>query len=243
MVKQTHVSSTRVYRRIARKKGRRLVVLAAWQGIKVNERAGATYYFSPLGFYPPSRALVIPPCPPPNLRLVLVRPGPTGHTLSVSFSPKSDRRRPPEEGGRRKWRRSREEDGGSTKCKEREEDTPSAKKRGRRGVEEGSAKVLKRREKWQTLSCHEALDVFILPQAVLQERSLRCSPRPSARARARAGGFTKSFKFIYVTPCLEGRRLRSDGRFAADPSPRNSRNRIPVARFSRKFRRKLDYRP
>ncbi|KAG7187656.1 hypothetical protein KM043_016713 [Ampulex compressa] len=35
-----------------KKKGRRSVVLVAWQGIKVNERTGATYYFSPLGSCP-----------------------------------------------------------------------------------------------------------------------------------------------------------------------------------------------
>ena len=50
---------TGVYRR---KKGRRSVVLVAWQGIKVNERAGATYYFSRLGSCPlPVFCPVIPP--------------------------------------------------------------------------------------------------------------------------------------------------------------------------------------
>lgn len=41
------------------------MVLAAWRGIKVNERTGATYYFSLLGFYFPltraSTILLFPP--------------------------------------------------------------------------------------------------------------------------------------------------------------------------------------
>jgi len=92
-------------------------------------------------------------------------------------------------GGRTKKERRRR-----AKCNECEEDTALD------GRDRGKRKVLRGRGKWQTLSCHEALDVFILPQAVLEERSLRCAvhlDRPSVRARARArGGFTRSFKFV-----------------------------------------------
>lgn len=63
--------------------------------------------------------------------------------------------------------------------------------------------VPRRREKWQTLSCHEALDVFILPQAVLRERRIRCS--------LVGRGFTKSFKFVrtvYELDVVKGCRPR-----------------------------------
>lgn len=97
----------------------------------------------------------------------------------------------------------------------------------------GSVKVLKRREKWQTLSCHEALDVFILPQAVLEERSLpvRCSPRRRARARANRD-FAKSFKFIRNAGPKDARPLSIGGRLPA-ASPRNSRNRTLSAMLAR----------
>lgn len=115
--------------------------------------------------------------------------------------------------------------------------------RGRRRAREagGNAKVLKRREKWQTLSCHEALDVFILPQAVLEERSLpvRCSPRPRAHTRARAaadGGFAKSFKFVRNAgpSCSKdaGFDWRQARRLPA-ASSRNSRNRTLSAMLAR----------
>lgn len=66
---------TGVYRR---KKGRRSVVLVAWQGIKVNERAGATYYFSRLGSCPlPVFCSVIPP----------LHSAPRGAAFSSFFSP------------------------------------------------------------------------------------------------------------------------------------------------------------
>lgn len=78
-----------------RKKGRRLVVLAAWRGIKVNERTGATYYFSPLGFYFPLTCALTIFLFPPNCESSL-RPYSSSRLdtiLSVSLSPKSDRQR------------------------------------------------------------------------------------------------------------------------------------------------------
>ena len=109
--------------------------------------------------------------------------------------------------------------------------------------EGGSAKVLKRREKWQTLSCHEALDVFILPQAVLEERSLpvRCSPRLRAHARtARTGGFAKSFKFVRNAGPLCSKDAGFDWRQARRlpaASLRNSRNRTLSAMLARSLAR------
>lgn len=88
---------------------------------------------------------------------------------------------------------------GEKKEKKAEQERERSKPRGRGSVHW-------RREKWQTLSCHEALDVFILPQAVLRERRIRCS--------LVGRGFTKSFKFVrtvYELDVVKGCRLRSTG--------------------------------
>lgn len=85
-----------------------------------------------------------------------------------------------------------------------------------------------------------------------EKSAVRCSPRPSAGARARRSGVSRNPLNSYVT---RTRRASKDADFdrrwagcrlaatATDPTPRNSRNRIPVARpvakFSRQFRRKL----
>lgn len=116
---------------------------------------------------------------------------------------------------------------------EEEQSAGSARKISCAREARGSVKVLKRREKWQTLSCHEALDVFILPQAVLEERSLpvRCSPR---RARAQRTGISRNPLNSYVTRARRARRTPASigGRLPA-ASPRNSRNRTLSAMLAR----------
>lgn len=71
-----------------RKKGRRLVVLAAWRGIKVNERRGATYYFSLLGFYFPLTRALTAFLFPPELRIF----APSLFTLSTGHGCRSPSR-------------------------------------------------------------------------------------------------------------------------------------------------------
>lgn len=166
-----------------RTKGRRLVILAAWRGIKVNERTGTTYYFSLLGFYSfLTHTLVISLDTEVLLHLCSSF---RLDTLLIFFSPKSNCQRYEEEKNTTRDKKERER-----KRRGRTERIEAKVQRVRGGYEHErgeSVKVLKGREKWQTLSCHEALDVFILPQAVLEERR---SARSSLfeRVRARRGG-------------------------------------------------------
>lgn len=91
--------------------------------------------------------------------------------LPVLLSPKSDRQRPREGEGTKRAevvfaRRRTERASSVTSARKTRHPGKSGRKRKGSLSREG--------EKWQTLSCHEALDVFILPQAVLEERrSLR----------------------------------------------------------------------
>lgn len=87
------------------------MVLVAWQGIKVNERAGATYYFNPLGFYLPlarslarARALAhsLPPSDTPNFASSLFVQ-PAGHVAGPLLA----KIRTPAARGREKKRRER----------------------------------------------------------------------------------------------------------------------------------------
>jgi len=201
------------------------VVLAAWRGIKVNERASATYYFSPLAFcrIPLARTPAIPSVSlstvnPPSSLFILAIGHAVGLLLAKIGPPRIGEKRAARDsgGGRtrkekereRKRERERDRRRRRAKCNEREEDAALS---GR-----DRAKVLRGRGKWQTLSCHEALDVFILPQAVLEERSLRCAirlDRPSARARARAA-ISRDPLNSYVTwtrrtPGFDRRRRRA----------------------------------
>ena len=113
----------------------------------------------------------------------LFAPPPRSSLPSVSFPRTPKRRR---------------QSGAPPAALRREKERKEGRKEGRK-EKEG-----RRREKWQTLSCHEALDVFILPRAVLRERRIRRSARPS--------DFTKSFKFVrtvYETDVVKGCRLRA----------------------------------
>lgn len=113
----------------------------------------------------------------------------------------------------------------------------SARKTSLERREGGSGKVLKRREKWQTLSCHKVLDVFILPQAVLEERSLR-EVRARLRARARME-VSRNPLNSYVTRARCVRRtpasISGGPRRLPAASPKNSRNRIPFRRTILRF--------
>lgn len=224
-----------------RKKGRRLVVLAAWQGIKVNERAGATYYFSPLGFYVPlARALVILPPPLPlSIRLVLV--GLLDWAFRRSPSRQNRTAGGTRGGKRRKQRRSREEDGGRTEVQG---------VRGRYRGEGGRGERKGSQEKG------EVADLELPRSSGRLHPASSCARREKsagtlftstactrARARAADGGFAKSFKFVRNAgpSCSKDANFdRRQARRLPAASPRNSRNRTLSAMLarSRRFSRK-----
>lgn len=101
-----------------RKKGRRLVVLAAWRGIKVNERTGATYYFSLLDFYSPLTCALTILLFPPDCESSLRPCSFSGHgcrSPSRQNRTANGTRRGKDEESREE--RSREEDGKSANCR------------------------------------------------------------------------------------------------------------------------------
>lgn len=122
-----------------------------------------------VGWVPaPSLFYASHPSPRESFRFVLLEPFADDRVpLPANAEPpraaRTEGTRIKDERGRSDRRRSEKRE------REREQKASRTEKKGK-----GREKMVpRRREKWQTLSCHEALDVFILPQAVLRERRIR----------------------------------------------------------------------
>lgn len=85
--------------------------------------------------------------------------------------------------------------------------TPKRRRQRRAAPKEREEEEGRRRGKWQTLSCHEALDVFILPRAVPRERRIRRLSLPAPPDLRISRNPLNSYAPC-TKPCVDGRGQR-----------------------------------